>query len=86
MLIGFAHTEVSNISSMHSGHTYQLHTQHRRQNRHQLHHHHHRGQEHEGKFLSLVLSSVGKSKIVKAFRNSVQAVEARDYTTKTSQP
>jgi hypothetical protein len=31
-----------------------------------------------------VLGSVGKGRLVKALRNSVKAVEARDYPAKTS--
>ena len=37
------------------------------------------GKNFKGKFLGVVLGSVGKSKLSKAFRNSVKAVEARDY-------
>ena len=43
------------------------------------------GKNAKGKFLGFVLGTVGKSKLVKAFRNSVKAVEARDYPAKTSQ-
>jgi hypothetical protein len=43
------------------------------------------GKNAKGRFLGAVLGSVGKSKLVKAFRNSVKAVEARDYPAKTSQ-
>jgi hypothetical protein len=44
------------------------------------------GKNAKGRFLGLVLGSVGKSKLVKAFRNSVKAVEARDFPAKSSQP
>jgi hypothetical protein len=44
------------------------------------------GKNAKGKFLGVVLGSVGKSKLVKAFQNSVKAVEARDYPAKASQP
>ncbi len=42
------------------------------------------GKNFKGRFLGLVLGSVGKSKLVKAFRNSVSAVEARNDPAKTS--
>jgi hypothetical protein len=35
------------------------------------------GKNAKGRFLGIVLGSVGKSKLVKAFRNSVKAVEAQ---------
>ncbi len=44
------------------------------------------GKNAKGRFLGIVLGSVGKSKLVKAFRNSVKAVEARDYPANASQP
>ncbi len=44
------------------------------------------GKNVKGQFLGIVLGSVGKSKLVKAFHNSVKAVEARDYPAKASQP
>ena len=44
------------------------------------------GKNFKGRFLGAVLGSVGKSKLVKAFNNSVKAVEARDYPAKASQP
>jgi hypothetical protein len=44
------------------------------------------GKNAKGKFLGVVLGSVGKSRLVKAFRNSVTAVEARNYPAKSSQP
>ena len=44
------------------------------------------GKNFKGRFLGVVLGSVGKSKLVKAFHNSVKAVEARDYPAKTPQP
>ena len=37
-----------------------------------------RGKNVKGHFLGFVLGTVGKSRLVKAFRNSVKAVEARD--------
>ena len=43
------------------------------------------GKNAKGKFLGVVLGSVGKSKLVKAFRSSVKAVEARDYPANTNQ-
>jgi hypothetical protein len=43
------------------------------------------GKNFKGKFLGVVLGSVGKSKLTKAFSSSVKAVEARDYPAKTSQ-
>jgi hypothetical protein len=43
------------------------------------------GKNAKGKFLGFVLGSVGKSKLVKAFRNSVKAVEARNHPAKSSQ-
>jgi len=43
------------------------------------------GKNFKGRFLGVVLGSVGKSKLVKAFRNSVKAVEARDYPAKSPQ-
>jgi len=36
------------------------------------------GKNFKGRFLGLVLGSVGKSKLVKAFNNSVKAIEARN--------
>jgi hypothetical protein len=44
------------------------------------------GKNFKGHFLGFVLGTVGKSKLVKAFNNSVKAVEARDYPAKTTQP
>ena len=44
------------------------------------------GKNAKGKFLGIVLGSVGKSKLVKAFRNSVKAVEARNAAAQASQP
>ena len=43
------------------------------------------GKNLKGRFLGIVLGSVGKSRLVKAFRNSVSAVEARDYPAKSPQ-
>jgi hypothetical protein len=43
------------------------------------------GKNLKGRFLGLVLGSVGKSRLVKAFNNSVKAIEARDYPSSTSQ-
>ena len=40
----------------------------------------------KGKFLGVVLGSVGKSKLVKAFQNSVKAVEAQAYPAEALQP
>ena len=44
------------------------------------------GKNAKGKFLGILLGSVGKSRLVKAFHNSVKAVEARDDPAKSSQP
>ena len=44
------------------------------------------GKNFKGKFLGVVLGSVGKSKLVKAFQNSVKAVEARNNPAPASQP
>jgi hypothetical protein len=44
------------------------------------------GKNAKGRFLGVLLGTVAKSKLVKAFRNSVKAVEARDYPAKASQP
>jgi hypothetical protein len=44
------------------------------------------GKNAKGRFLGFVLGTVGKSKLVKAFRNSVKAVESRDYPAKASRP
>jgi len=44
------------------------------------------GKNFKGKFLGVVLGSVGKSKLVKAFENSVKAVEARNNPAPASQP
>jgi len=43
------------------------------------------GKNFKGRFLGIVLGSVGKSKLVKAFDNSVKAIEARN-SARTSQP
>jgi hypothetical protein len=42
------------------------------------------GKNLKGRFLGIVLGSVGKSRLVKAFNNSVTAVEARNYPAATS--
>jgi hypothetical protein len=42
------------------------------------------GKNLKGRFLGLVLRTVGKSKLEKAFVNSVKAVEARNYEPKTA--
>jgi hypothetical protein len=44
------------------------------------------GKNFKGKFLGLVLGSIGKGKLVKAFENSVKAVEARNNPAPASQP
>ncbi len=44
------------------------------------------GKNFKGRFLGLVLGSVGKSKLTKAFHSSVKAIEARDYPAKAPQP
>ena len=44
------------------------------------------GKNLKGRFLGIVLGSVGKSRLVKAFHNSVKAVEARNYPAQASQP
>ena len=43
------------------------------------------GKNFKGKFLGIVLGSVGKGKLVKAFENSVKAVEARNNPAPASQ-
>ena len=43
------------------------------------------GKNFKGKFLGVVLGSVGKSRLVKAFNNSVTAIEARNYPVTASQ-
>jgi len=43
------------------------------------------GKNLKGRFLGIVLGSIGKSRLVNAFRNSVSAVEARDYPAQSSQ-
>ena len=43
------------------------------------------GKNLKGRFLGLVLGSVGKSRLVKAFDNSVKAIEARNATSGTSE-
>jgi hypothetical protein len=43
------------------------------------------GKNFKGHFLGFVLGTVGKSKLVKPFQDSVKAVEARDYPAKASQ-
>ena len=42
------------------------------------------GKNFKGRFLGIVLGSVGKSKLTKAFHNSVKAVEARNHPAKAS--
>jgi hypothetical protein len=44
------------------------------------------GKNAKGRLLGVVLGTVGKSKLVKAFRNSVKAVEARDYPVNAPKP
>ena len=44
------------------------------------------GKNAKGRFLGVVLGNVGKSRLVKAFRNSVKAVEVRNYPATASQP
>jgi hypothetical protein len=44
------------------------------------------GKNLKGRFLGIVLGSVGKSRLVNAFNNSVKAIEARDYPAQASQP
>jgi hypothetical protein len=44
------------------------------------------GKNAKGKFLGVVLGSVGKGRLVKAFQRSVKAVEARNNPAPTSQP
>lgn len=43
------------------------------------------GKNANGRFLGIVLGSVGKGKLVKAFHDSVKAVEGRDYPIDASQ-
>jgi hypothetical protein len=42
------------------------------------------GKNFKGWFLGIVLGSVGKSRLVKAFDNSVKAIEARDHPSPSS--
>ena len=42
------------------------------------------GKNAKGRFLGVLLGTVAKGKLVKAFRNSVKAVEARDYPANAS--
>jgi hypothetical protein len=44
------------------------------------------GKNFKGRFLGVVLGSIGKSKLVKAFHNSVKATEARNHPEKATQP
>ena len=44
------------------------------------------GKNLKGRFLGIVLGSVGKSRLVKAFHNSVKAVEARNHPATATQP
>jgi hypothetical protein len=44
------------------------------------------GKNFKGRFLGVVLGSVGKSRLVNAFQNSVKAVEARNHRSPASQP
>jgi hypothetical protein len=44
------------------------------------------GKNFKGRFLGIVLGSVGKSKLTKAFDNSVKAVEARNNPAQASNP
>ena len=41
------------------------------------------GKNFKGRVLGLVLRTIGKGKLEKAFENSVKAIEARDYESKT---
>ena len=43
------------------------------------------GKNFKGHFLGVVLGSVGKSRLTKAFHNSVQAVEVQNHLTKVAQ-
>jgi hypothetical protein len=43
------------------------------------------GKNFKGWFLGLVLGTIGKGRLVKAFNNSVKAIEARDYPPSTSE-
>ena len=42
------------------------------------------GKNFKGRFLGIVLGSIGKSRLTKAFHNSVKAVEARSYPAATA--
>ena len=44
------------------------------------------GKNLKGRFLGIVLGSVGKGRLVNAFQNSVKAVEARNHPSPASQP
>ena len=43
------------------------------------------GKNLKGRFLGLVLGSVGKSRLTKAFANAVRAIEARNYGARTDE-
>ncbi len=43
------------------------------------------GKNFKGRFLGVILGSVGKSKLTKAFHDSVKAVEARNHSAKVTQ-
>jgi hypothetical protein len=44
------------------------------------------GKNFKGRLLGIVLGSIGKGRLVKAFRNSVKAIDARNYPAQASQP
>jgi len=44
------------------------------------------GKNFKGRFLGVILGSIGKSKLVKAFNNSVKAIEAGNSPAPSSQP
>jgi hypothetical protein len=44
------------------------------------------GKNAKGRFFGVLLGTVARSKLVKAFRSSIKAVEARDYPAKASRP
>ena len=80
-----AETTDSNIWGGHSGHTYQF-TRNAAGTTEISYEVVREGKNAKGRFLGFVLGSVGKGRLVKAFRNSVKAVEARNNPATASQP
>jgi hypothetical protein len=76
----------SNAWGGNSGHTYTVHAERRRDDQPSTTWWCARARTSKGKFLGIVLGSIGKSRLVKAFENSVKAVEARNNPAPASQP